>query len=392
MKVAIITERAEVALGGAERSVQELAEAISCLGAEVKTVAATGTPYTQHTHILFRKEREKRVSYSAFSKALKRYLSENDFDIVHSVLPLDSADVYQPRGGSYPEAVRRNIVSYENKTVRKYKTLTASMNFRRAQLVRAERAVALNQPDTIVATLSNYVARQFKKYYAIADERLVVIHNGISFRQRPTTEQVDKKRSEIMDYFGLKEADESVFFLFAGHNFRLKGLYCLIKAFAVSIQNRPGCQAYLVIAGRGKQGRYRRLAERMCVEGRMFFTGPVADIQELLGVTDVAVLPTFYDPCSRFILEALAECRPVITSGFNGAAELFTDGRHGLVVDEPRDTQALAAAITHFTHSKNIAASSEHIAADDISTKVSIKTAAEKLENLYETILKRRGH
>jgi UDP-glucose:(heptosyl)LPS alpha-1,3-glucosyltransferase len=45
---------------------------------------------------------------------------------------------------------------------------------------------------------------------------------------------------------------------------------------------------------------------------------------------DVCVHPTYYDPCSRVVLEALAQGVPCITTAFNGASEVMTDGREGL--------------------------------------------------------------
>ena len=38
---------------------------------------------------------------------------------------------------------------------------------------------------------------------------------------------------------------------------------------------------------------------------------------------DLYVHPTFYDPCSLVVLEAAACGLPIITSRYNGAAELF---------------------------------------------------------------------
>ena len=53
----------------------------------------------------------------------------------------------------------------------------------------------------------------------------------------------------------------------------------------------------------------------------------------------------FYDPCSLAVLEAWASGLPVITTCFNGAAELMTSGQHGLLLRDPRDIGALAAAM-----------------------------------------------
>ena len=46
-------------------------------------------------------------------------------------------------------------------------------------------------------------------------------------------------------------------------------------------------------------------------------------------------MPTYYDPCSLVVFEALACGLPVITTACNGAGELITDGREGFVIPAP---------------------------------------------------------
>ena len=60
---------------------------------------------------------------------------------------------------------------------------------------------------------------------------------------------------------------------------------------------------------------------------------------------DFLVHPTFYDPCSLVVLEALACGLPMITTRANGASELMTPPREGYVIDDPHDHQCLAACL-----------------------------------------------
>jgi UDP-glucose:(heptosyl)LPS alpha-1,3-glucosyltransferase len=55
----------------------------------------------------------------------------------------------------------------------------------------------------------------------------------------------------------------------------------------------------------------------------------------------VFAFPTFYDPCSLVVLEAMHAGRPVITTRQNGAGELLTDGLDGFVIDSPWALDAL---------------------------------------------------
>jgi len=149
-KIAIIIERANIALGGAERSVFELASALSACGPSVDILAAKGPTDTRNVHILCTHETGKRVSFQMFAKTLKQYLSENHYDIVHSVLPFNFADVYQPRGGTYAEAIVRNAASYRNALLGAGKKLTAFFNVRRHELLWEERKLSQGPDGPVI--------------------------------------------------------------------------------------------------------------------------------------------------------------------------------------------------------------------------------------------------
>jgi len=73
-KVAIIIERANISLGGAERSVLELASALTALGYEVKILAAKGEEKAEYTHVLCDDISGERVKYHVFEKGITNNL------------------------------------------------------------------------------------------------------------------------------------------------------------------------------------------------------------------------------------------------------------------------------------------------------------------------------
>lgn len=391
MKVAMIIERADATLGGAERSVFELARAISQLGPEVDILAAKGRVNGRNIHILCQNRPGKRTSYRAFAKALKKYISANHYDIIHSTLPFAFADVYQPRGGTYAESVLRNAASYRNSLIESYKKLTAFANFRRTRLLRAERNLCECADGPAIVAISQYVRQQFKEHYTVADERIVVIPNGIEISATAEAKESDRLRSQILSRLGINEANDPILFLFAANNFRLKGLAVLIEAMRLAGSKGMERPAFLIVVGNGKKHTYYRLARKLDIAERIVFLGPVARIQNVLAICDVAILPTFYDPSSRFILESLAAAKPIITTKFNGAVDLFLNNRHGIVVDRPEDIRALAEAISYFTSRDNVQKASRSIAADNLKQKISIGRVAKELMSLYESVLRGKG-
>jgi UDP-glucose:(heptosyl)LPS alpha-1,3-glucosyltransferase len=382
-RIAIIIERADVTLGGAERSVFELAAALSAEGLEVHVLAAKGNTKSRNIHILCQNAPGKRVCHFTFAKALRKHLALNKYDIVHSVLPFDFVDVYQPRGGSYAEAIIRNAASYMNTWAAMYKRATAFANYRRTIRLLAEKRLCRNPDGPKITALSNYVAEQFKRHYGLDDERVVVIANGVRINKQIDVAAAEKLRSQILTKLGVKEAQNPVLLLFVANNFRLKGLIPLLRAMQSALADRADRQVYLVVAGRDKAHKYRRLGKKLGVHRNLVFLGRVRHIQNALSITDVAVLPTFYDPSSRFTLEALGAGKPVITTKFNGAADLFVGNRHGRIIDGPEDVGALADAISCFTDQKDIQKATQAIADDNLKEKISISRVAKQFVSLY---------
>lgn len=68
----------------------------------------------------------------------------------------------------------------------------------------------------------------------------------------------------------------------------------------------------------------------------------------------------------------------------------MTNHRHGIIIDEPGNIEALSDAILHFTNKDNIRKVSEAIIADNLKDQVSINRAARQLIKLYDTILDRK--
>jgi UDP-glucose:(heptosyl)LPS alpha-1,3-glucosyltransferase len=389
-RIAIIIERADIALGGAERSMFEVAAALADIGLEVDLLATKGTCQADNVHILCPNAPGKRVNLDVFAQALRQHFAENHYDIIHSVLPFDFADVYQPRGGAYAEALLRNAASYPNRCWRWCKRTTAFTNRRRTQLLQAEQRLCQQTDGPVIAALSQYVVDQFKKHYRTDPQRIALILNGVTTDRQADPQTAAQLRSQVFQRLALAETAEPVLLLFAAHNFRLKGLDGLIRALRIARQSateRPPC---LIVLGAGKSGPYRRLARRLGVEQHIVFLGPAENVQDVLSFSHVGILPTFYDPSSRFVLEALAVGKPVITTQFNGAADHFVDGRHGIVVDSPENTPALAEAIAHFATTANVTKAAQAIAQDRLSDEISTRRVARELCLLYESILERR--
>jgi UDP-glucose:(heptosyl)LPS alpha-1,3-glucosyltransferase len=131
--------------------------------------------------------------------------------------------------------------------------------------------------------------------------------------------------------------------LFAAMNYRLKGLQPLLHAVRCLVARHGTAVPFrLVVVGHPDTRAYVRLARRLGIEDRVRFAGPCAEMASAYFASDFLVHPTFYDPCSLVVLEALACGLPVITTRANGASELLHPLQEGYVIDDPHDHGRLA--------------------------------------------------
>ena len=80
----------------------------------------------------------------------------------------------------------------------------------------------------------------------------------------------------------------------------------------------------------------------------MVFAGSTDEPERYYGAADLLVHPTFYDACSRTVLEAMASGLPVITTTSNGASGILTDGEEGFVIEDPRNIGNFSERIAFF--------------------------------------------
>ena len=155
---------------------------------------------------------------------------------------------------------------------------------------------------------------------------------------RFSPEHRNRWREQVRDRLGVCE--DEVMLLFVGHDYQRKGLSTAVRA-----ANRladEGAPVRLVVVGGKKR---RPLPAVDPTNGVVINVGAIDDPVPYYAAADVFVLPTFYDPCSLSVSEAAASGLPSVTTRFNGAAELLTEGVDGSVISDPADDVELAGVL-----------------------------------------------
>ena len=127
-----------------------------------------------------------------------------------------------------------------------------------------------------------------------------------------------------------------------GSGFARKGFDLLFRLW----REAPPAGTMLVLVGDDERlARWRRQAAVPPLAGRVIVAGPRPDVEGILAAADVLCVPSRQEAFGNVVLEACAAGVPVVTSRRAGAAELLDGPLAALVVDDPEDLSALAAAL-----------------------------------------------
>jgi len=337
MRIGLVVEQFDPRRGGLEQWSAQFAHRMVQRGHEVHVASCRFGPQVNEWPIV-RHPLEGVRSMLAFAQAAERTMRPLALDVVHDMGAGWYCDVFQPHGGSRRAVDEQKLLLWPawmrpiKRTVNRW--LPKQREF---ETLMARQYV---NDGRILLALSQRVAGDFRQRHGMAVEQIRVIPNGVD-TERFTPDNRPVWREAVRYRLGV---DEDTLLLFiAAHNFPLKGVPMLLRAMhRLTRQRRP---VHLLVAGGKRLRRANREAARLGVTSAVTFIGAVEDTAPLYAAADVYVQPTFYDPCSLVVLEALAAGLPVITSQYNGVAELLTDGGDGCVLDDPADVDAFLARL-----------------------------------------------
>jgi UDP-glucose:(heptosyl)LPS alpha-1,3-glucosyltransferase len=341
MNIAFCYESVLPARGGCETYIAALARRLAADGHEVHLYArdwdeeALPAALVYHRITLPRRPRFLRPWY--FAAACHEALAGAPHQVSVGFDKITGMDVLYPQGGLYAATAEHNLLKHRRRCTRGLVRLLKSLDPAHRSFLALERRQYLHEQPLVVA-ISDMVRRHFQEYYSLGSDQLRLVRLATD-PERFAEHDRPRRRLEWREAWGVAPGDTVA--LFAGMNYRLKGLVPLLH----TLERMPATFR-LLVAGHPDTRPFRRLARRLGVEQKVRFLGYCADMRNCYFAADFFVHPTFYDPCSHVVLEALACGLPVITTRHNGAAELLQPPREGFILNDPHDHEELAAAMT----------------------------------------------
>lgn len=374
MKIAFLIERLDPSRGGAETYVGDFTAMLAAEGHDVHVFSRSDSvvPRGVTLHPVSVRGVGRAWRTLSFARNVRKMLARERFDVVQGVGKTCTQDVYQPHGG-----VHRAMLVQESLAHRGFRHA-----FSPKQVVFRwiERVQYVRRPAQAFVALSEMVKRHMQDFYDVPDEKIEVVYNGVD-TERFHPRNRETHRAPAREKYGI--ADDEVVFLIVAHNFRLKGVPELVECVTGDF---PPCR--LLVVGRNRLAkRLKDLAESRA-PGRVIFTDAVPDTAPCYAAADVYAHPTWYDPCSLVVLEALASGLPVITSLFNGAGELMSENIEGHLV-EPGCAGKLAERMRGLLDK----AVRERMgrAARALAEKHTVRHNCRQMLEIYEKVLRRKG-
>lgn len=373
MKIALVIPHFDPALGGAEHWTWQFARRIADWGHKVHVVAESFARDAESIGVVAHplpKSRGRLAFAAAAEDAVRRLRA----DVVHDMGSGQACDLFMPHGGSRTASFEQNLLmlpAWRRPLKRAVSRLLPRYREFDKLLTRQYAA-----DGRCFLALSQMVAGDMRRFHAVPPESLRIVYNGVDV-ERFSPELRARYRDRTRGRLGLRN---EFLLLIVAHNFELKGVPSLLKA--VARLAREQRDVHLAIAGGKRLDRWRSFADRLGAGQAVSLLGPQADVRPFYAAADLYVQPTWYDPCSLVLLEALACGLPVVTSRFNGAGELLTPGREGEILDDPGDDAALAQAIARWMDHADLPAAGR--AARRLAEQHTLERNCRELLTVYE--------
>ena len=236
----------------------------------------------------------------------------------------------------------------------------------------------LDRKNSAVICVSEAVRRYRIREAGFNPQKLHLIQNGIDLVRFQNPDSKEKVEARLGLPPGRRWA------VIVGRLVPLKGHRFLLEALSLLAKDFPDLG--LLIAGDGEEeASLRALSEEKGLSDRVVFLGLRRDIPDILGLSEVLVLPSSREGLPIVLLEAMAAGRPVVVTPVGGIPEVVLEGKTGLFVTQ--EPTSIAMALKRILDHPEGAHVMGQNARQLIEERYDIRMVARRYEFLYRSIL-----
>lgn len=212
--------------------------------------------------------------------------------------------------------------------------------------------VSLKLCDKIIA-VSNVTKKDMIEHYSIHEEKVLVIHSGISAFYKPTSSE-ERKKKVLLKYNILEK-----YILFVGALSPRKNVVSILKAYKTYntyLQKQQKKESItLVLVGKKAwlyDDIFSFIFENKMGKSVLFLDYvPENDLVVLYSNAELFLFPSLYEGFGFPVLEAMACGTPVITSNVSSLPEVA--GNAAILVD-PKNVEEITEAMIKITHNPKL--------------------------------------
>ncbi len=230
--------------------------------------------------------------------------------------------------------------------------------------------------DRVIAVSAGMKA-DILEHYNVAEEKVVVIHNGIEPDVYKATED-----HSALEKFGVTSPNV----LFVGRISDQKGIFDLLEA---SKGLPSGVQLVLCAAAPDTPELLERMEAGTADREDILWINEMVDKQDVIQLYTHAELfacPSVYEPFGIINLEAMGCGTAVVASGVGGILEVVVDGETGILT-KPGDPAGLAAAMNIVLADPDLAKAMGAAGRRRVEELFSWESVAARTKELYEEVV-----
>jgi glycosyltransferase involved in cell wall biosynthesis len=180
--------------------------------------------------------------------------------------------------------------------------------------------------------------------------------------------------------------DRDVALLLIGNDLLKKGIAAVFEA----LSRLRDLQFRLLVVSRESGGGYQASIDAKGLNGRVHFLPPRKDVEFYFAAADAYVGPSLEDTFAMPPEEAMACGLPVIASVPNGVSEIITHGENGLILDDARDAETLAALVRRVCEDTALRATLGRNAAKSVE-QFTWERNAQELRAIFDQVLSQKS-
>jgi glycosyltransferase involved in cell wall biosynthesis len=353
-------------IGGGERHLADLANALTQRGHEVYAAIPSRSPLREELYALPLQNiftlRLRNALDITSALELSRLVREHRIEIVHAHLARD-----------YPLAALATRRNRKAKLV-----ITRHVLFPLNKL----HSVTLSHVARVIC-VSQAVKRVLSAQKIFDANKLNVIPNGIDFRRLDASlENFDREEFRKQ----MKIPPGSLLIGSVGEIKKQKGHEDFLRAASLVALEREDAHFVITGADSTSTGEHRASLERLIAElkltDRVYLTGWLDDVAPLLAALDVYVSASHTESFGLAIVEAMALGIPVVATATEGAQEIINRDDAGVLVPLG-DVEAMAKALLRLLEDANARKDIGTSARTTARTRFSLATMVDETEKAY---------